>query len=64
MKLSKLRFLKVGLVIVDSIAMPFRGETDYTKSAITLLSSVLSRIAVSFNCLVIFFAFYFFQKMC
>uniref|UniRef100_A0A0N5AGG0 DNA repair protein RAD51 homolog 3 n=1 Tax=Syphacia muris TaxID=451379 RepID=A0A0N5AGG0_9BILA len=44
---------QIGLIIVDSIAMPFRGETDYTQSVITHISSVLSQTAIAFRCLVV-----------
>uniref|UniRef100_A0A915BIS3 DNA repair protein RAD51 homolog 3 n=1 Tax=Parascaris univalens TaxID=6257 RepID=A0A915BIS3_PARUN len=43
----------IGLVIVDSVAMPLRGEIDHMRYTIMDFSRVLSSLAVVYRCVVI-----------
>uniref|UniRef100_F1L9H0 DNA repair protein RAD51 homolog 3 n=1 Tax=Ascaris suum TaxID=6253 RepID=F1L9H0_ASCSU len=44
---------KIGLIIVDSVAMPLRGEIDHMRHMIMDFSCLLSSLAVSCRCVVI-----------
>uniref|UniRef100_A0A1I8EAG7 Checkpoint protein n=2 Tax=Wuchereria bancrofti TaxID=6293 RepID=A0A1I8EAG7_WUCBA len=45
---------KIGLVIVDSVAMPLRGENDYALRSRLEISRILSKLAASYRLIVNF----------
>lgn len=45
---------QIGLVIVDSIAMPLRGENDYALRSRLEISRILSKLAASYRLIVNF----------
>lgn len=47
-----LLILQIGLIIVDSVAMPLRGEIDHMRHMIMDFSCLLSSLAVSCRCVV------------
>ncbi|CAG9529503.1 unnamed protein product [Cercopithifilaria johnstoni] len=46
--------LEIGLIIVDSVAMPLRGENDYALRSRLEISRILSKLAASYRLIVNF----------
>ncbi|VDK50864.1 unnamed protein product [Anisakis simplex] len=45
--------IQIGLVIVDSVAMPIRGESEQLRQTIVDYSRILAKIAIEYRCVVV-----------